>query len=162
MASYSHELKHQIARRMMPPINQTVAEISRETGISAPTLYASKRQIRNQGQIVPSKPSTPDRWDAKAKLAAVVQTGLVNEVERSTWCREHGIFPEQLDAWKQAFESMETEQAPVSRAESTVLCKRMKALEKELLRKERALAEAAALLTLSKKAQAIWGNGEDA
>ena len=92
----------------------------------------------------------------------MVQTGLMNEVERSTWCREHGIYPEQLDAWKQAFESMETEQAPVSRAESTVLRKRMKALEKELLRKELALAEAAALLTLSKKAQAIWGNGEDA
>jgi hypothetical protein len=38
----------------------------------------------------------------------------------------------------------------------------MKALERELRRKERALAEAAALLTLSKKARAIWGEDEDA
>jgi hypothetical protein len=45
-----------------------------------------------------------------------------------------------------------------SRAEK----KRSKELERELLRKERALAETAALLTLRKKAQAIWGDGEEA
>jgi hypothetical protein len=34
-------------------------------------------------------------------------------------------------------------------------------LERELRRKDKALAETAALLTLRKKAQAIWGDGED-
>ncbi|MGE6333407.1 transposase [Stenotrophomonas sp. NPDC077659] len=162
MARYSDELKNQIVGRMMPPRSQSVAEISRDTGISAPTLYAWKRQSRNEGKIVPSKPTSADGWDARSKLAAIVQTAAMNEAERSAWCRSKGLYPEQLDAWKQAFESMEVDQGPVSRAESTVLRKRMKQLEKELLRKDRALAEAAALLTLSKKAQAIWGTGEDA
>lgn len=121
MARHSDELKRQIVRRMMPPNRQTVAEISRDTGISAHTLYAWKRQIRSQGNSVPNELSTPDRWGAKAKLAAVLQTGLMNEAERSAWCREHGVYPEQLGSWKMAFESMETEQPPVSRAESTVL-----------------------------------------
>ena len=40
---------------------------------------------------------------------------------------------------------------------------RNKELERELRRKEKALAETAALLTLRKKAAAIWGGkGEDA
>ncbi|WP_435028538.1 transposase, partial [Xanthomonas cucurbitae] len=45
MARYSPELKDQIVRRMMPPNNQSVADLSRHTGISAPTLYAWKKQI---------------------------------------------------------------------------------------------------------------------
>lgn len=162
MTRYSQELKDQIARRMMPPNSQPVAAISRETGICAPTLYAWKKQFRNEGHILPSTPSAPDRWDAKAKLAAVAQTLLMNEAERSTWCREHGVYIEQLDAWKQAFETMEPASTAASGREAAATHKRVRQLEKELLRKERALAEAAALLTLSKKARAIWGTDEDA
>ena len=36
--------------------------------------------------------------------------------------------------------------------------KRIRELERELYRKEKALAETAALLVLKKKAQAIWGD----
>jgi hypothetical protein len=39
--------------------------------------------------------------------------------------------------------------------------KRIRSLEAELRRKERALAEAAALLVLAKKARALWGDNED-
>ena len=39
---------------------------------------------------------------------------------------------------------------------------RVKELERELRRKEKALAETAALLVLRKKMEAIWGDGEDA
>lgn len=161
MSRYSHELKEQIVKKMMPPSSQSVADISRETGTSAPTLYAWKRQFRNQGHVVPSKPSKPDGWDAKAKLAAVVQTFALNEAERSTWCRERGLYPEQLDAWQQAFEAVDPQGAPASKADLNAERKKRRQLEKELHRKEKALAEAAALLTLSKKAQAIWGTGED-
>jgi len=56
---------------------------------------------------------------------------------------------------------MDAGSAPADKAQLTAERKRSRKLEKELLRKERALAEAAALLTLSKKAQAIWGDGED-
>src|SRR3546814_12371590 len=77
------------------------------TGISGPTLYAWKKQFQSRGFVVPAKPSNPDRWDARAKLAAVIQTAPMNEAERSAYCREHGLYPEQLEAWKQAFEAMD-------------------------------------------------------
>lgn len=161
MARYSPELKEQIVRKMMPPNSQSVAAISQETGISAPTLYAWKKQFRAKGHIVPSRPSNADHWDAKAKLAAVIQTASLNETERAAWCREHGLYVEQLEAWQQAFESMDVSDSPASKADLAAARKHNRRLEKELRRKEKALAEAAALLTLSKKAQAIWGTDED-
>lgn len=162
MASYSRELKEQIVRKMMPPNSQNVASISRETGISAPTLYAWKKQFQQRGFVVPKTSSQPDQWDAKAKLAAVIQTASMNETERSAWCREQGVYVEQLDAWKQAFETMQPADTAASRHDAAMARKQVRQLQKELQRKEKALAEAAALLTLSKKAQAIWGTDEDA
>ena len=161
MPSYSAELKAQIVKKMMPPNNQSVTQISQESGICAATLYAWKRQFQAKGFVVPAKKSPPDQWDAKAKLAAIIQTAAMNEAERSEYCRQHGLYPEQLDAWKDAFESSDTEAGPVTKAVLANERKKYKRLEKELLRKEKALAEAAALLTLSKKAQAIWGTNED-
>jgi len=159
--SYSPDFKEQTVRKMMPPYNQSVAHLSRETGVSEPTLYAWKKQFQTRGFVVPAKPSRPDRWDPRAKLAAVIQTATMNEAERSTYCREHGLYPEQLEAWKEAFESMDAGGHPADKAQLTAERKKSRKLEKELLRKERALAEVAALLALSKKAQAIWGTSEE-
>ena len=157
---YSQELKEQIVKKMMPPNSQTVVDISRETGISQPTLYAWKKQFQTQGEVVPSRPSSPDQWDGKAKLAAVIKTAPMNEAERSIYCREHGLYVEQLEAWKQAFETVEASSG--SKADLANERRKVRELSKELQRKEKALAEAAALLTLSKKARAIWGTDEDA
>ena len=160
MPSYSAEFKEQVVRKLMPPHNQTVAAVSRETGISEASLYNWKKQFRAKGFIVPKKSTQADEWDAKAKLTAVIQTAAMNESERSEYCRERGLYPEQIDAWREAFENADTE-APASKAELAAERKKSRALEKELRRKEKALAEAAALLTLSKKWQAIWGTNED-
>jgi len=134
MPSYSTELKEQIIKKMMPPNNQRVSDISRETGISAPTLYAWKKQYRAKGFVVPGKKSLPDRWDAKTKLAVVIQTAVMNEAERSVYCREHGLYPEQLDAWKNAFESSDLTDEPASKAALAAERKKSKQLEKELRR----------------------------
>jgi transposase-like protein len=158
---YSPELKQQIVKKMLPPNSQSVAALSRESGISTPTLYAWRKQLRTQGHVVPTTPSAPDRWDAKTKLATVIRTATMNEAERSAYCREHGLYVEQLDVWRQAFESVDTVE-PASKADLAAMRKTNRKLKKELHRKEKALAEAAALLTLSKKAEAIWGTDEDA
>lgn len=161
MPSYSAELKAQIVKKMMPPNHQSVAQISQESGITAATLYAWKKQVQAKGYVVPAKPSVADHWDAKAKLAVVIRTAAMNEVERSEYCREHGLYSEQLDRWKEAFESSDLDVGPVTKSVLASERKKYKQLEKELRRKEKALAEVAALLTLSKKAQAIWGVNEE-
>lgn len=160
MTKYSAGLKEQMVRKLMPPSNRSVTAVSRETGISAPSLYAWKKQFRDQGHLMPKKPGPPDQWDSKAKLAALIHTSLMSEAERSAYCREHGLYVEQLDAWKGAFEAMDATD-PTERTALARERQKSRELARELQRKEKALAEAAALLTLSKKARAIWGTDAD-
>ena len=160
MTSYSTDFKEQMVKKMMPPNRQTVAQISRETGVPYATLYTWKNQYQSKGFVVPAKNTSAAKWDAKTRLAAIIQTGAMNEVERSEYCRQNGLYVEQLDAWKEDFESLGANN-PADKKALAAERKKTRTLEKELLRKDRALAETAALLTLSKKVQAIWGTNEE-
>jgi transposase-like protein len=89
-----------------------------------------------------------------------LETAPMTVAELSEYCRKHGLYPEQIEAWKTACmgaNSQADEQFKRSRQAAQAEKKRVKGLESELRRKEKALAEVAALLTLSKKAGAIWG-----
>ena len=100
---------------------------------------------------------------AGARLDAVITTAAMNEVCKSTWCREHGVYPGELEQWRlNAMTALaEPEEARASPQATRQDKKRIKELERELLRKDRALAETAALLVLSKKVAAIFNKGED-
>lgn len=60
MPVYGPQFKEQIVKKMMPPHNHSVAQISRDTGVAVPTLYSWKKLFRNQGFVVPAKSSRPD------------------------------------------------------------------------------------------------------
>jgi hypothetical protein len=95
----------------------------------------------------------------------VVESIVMNEAELSTFCRQRGLYPEQIKQWRQACEQANDWDRSQNRRLQDVRKtdqQRIKQLERELSRKERALAETAALLVLRKKAQAIWGEAEDA
>lgn len=115
---------------------------------------------------MPADPSNPEHWSGENKLAVVIETASLNEQELSEYCRRKGLYVEQIARWKEAaIAGSETADAPLSKTERQELkAERNKSreLEKELRRKEKALAEAAALLVLKKKAQTIWGESEDA
>lgn len=83
---------------------------------------------------------------------------------RIVWCREHGIYPAELAQWCASATTAlaEPQEARASPQVTRKDRKRIKELERELLRKDRALSEAAALLVLSKKVAAIYNWGEDA
>jgi len=164
MARYSEEFKSEVVRKMMPPNARRISDISRETGVSAPTLYAWRNTYRDKGIAVPADPSNPEQWDGAAKLSVVLETEPLNARELSEYCREKGLYAEQIARWKaSAIQGNEHEGKVVGaqrRARQSDR-KRIKQLERELRRKEKALAEAAALLILKKKAQALWGEPEE-
>ena len=110
-------------------------------------------------------PSRPGRLTSRDKFAAVLETAALNEVDLAAYCRQRGLYAEQIQTWRTACEQAND----WARASSQRLGqatkddkKQIKALERDLARKEKALAEAAALLVLRKNAAAIWGDGEDA
>ena len=97
-----------------------------------------------------------------AASAAMITVAALDEAGKNAWCREHGVFPADLDQWRlNATTALaEPEEARASPQSTRQDKKRIKELERELLRKDRALAETAALLVLSKKVAAIFNKGE--
>jgi len=148
----------------MPPQNRLVSELARESGITEQTLYTWRRQLRNQGTPVPGSGKNAEEWTSEDKFAVVLETAALNESELSEYCRRKGLFAEQTAMWRAACMAANVsvaQQARGQQAQSKEDKKRIRQLEKDLQRKEKALAEAAALLILRKKAQAIWGGNEE-
>jgi hypothetical protein len=113
---------------------------------------------------VPGSGKNAEEWTSEDKFAVVLETAALNATELAEYCRRKGLFAEQIAAWKAACMSANAsapQQAPGQQAQSKEDKKRIRQLEKDLQRKEKALAEAAALLILRKKAQAIWGDKEE-
>jgi transposase len=164
MTRYPLEFKESIIRKMMPPNAVPVPELCRETGVSDVTLYKWRNDYRNKGVAVPGKKTNPEKWNAQDKLSVVTETAAFNETELSEYCRKKGLYPEQVQRWKEAAMTgyQRDEQLQQQQNSSRKDDKRkIKKLESELRRKDKALAETAALLVLSKKSRAIWGEPED-
>ena len=162
---YSQERKAAMLKRMLPPNNMAIRQLSKEEGISEGTLHAWRSQARNKGQLLPDANAGPQGWSSQDKFATVLETAALNEADLSEYCRKRGVYPAQVAAWRAACEQANdwdrVSTARLGRATKEEK-KRIKGLERELARKDRALAETAALLVLRKKASAIWGDGEDA
>ena len=163
MQPHPPKLKEQLLKKLLMEGGPSVAELSEQSGVSKSTLWAWRRQHRRKASLASGGqlPATGQSTSNRDKLAALIATAAMNELERSAWCREHGLYVGQLDQWRQAFEAAELSDGANVRAQLQRERRKSQALQKELQRKERALAETAALLTLSKKAQAIWGMDAD-
>ena len=149
---------------MMPPQNKLVSELARESGITEQTLYTWRRQLRNQGIAVPGSGKNAEEWTSEDKFAVVLETAALNATELAEYCRRKGLFAEQIVTWKaacMAANASAPQQARNQQAQSKEDKKRIRELKAELQRKEKALAETAALLVLRKKVQAIWGDNEE-
>ena len=140
---------------MLAPESAALELVAREVGIGAATL----ERWREDAQ---SRPARGRAWTAGARLEAVVTTAAMNEAAKSAWCREHGVYPAELDKGRANCSTAlaDPEDARASPQATRASAKRIKELERELLRKDRALAETAALLVLSKKVGAIFSKGE--
>ena len=168
MRRYSETDKADVRRRMSPPARQSVAQISKELGIHLATLYAWRKAWRLQGEVVPASEKAPETWSTADKFTVVLESAGLNATELGAFCRERGLYPEQVDRWRQAAQDANAN-SMLTMTDQKDLEKRhqqdqreIKRLQQELRRKDKALAEAAALLMASKKIQAYWGeDGED-
>jgi DNA-binding transcriptional MerR regulator len=139
----------------LAPESADIGVVSREVGVSVQTLQRWRDEVQ-------TRPARGRAWSAGARLEAVITVAALDEAGKNAWCREHGVFPADLDQWRlNATTALaEPEEARASPQSTRQDKKRIKELERELLRKDRALAETAALLVLSKKVAAIFNKGE--
>jgi transposase len=142
-----------------------IRQLSQEEGISEATLHTWRAAARGKGELLPDADAGPEGWSSRDKFAAVLETAALNEADLAEYCRKRGLYTVQIARWRAACEQAnDWDRASTARLgqASKEEKKRIKDLERDLARKEKALAETAALLVLRKKAQAIWGGDEDA
>jgi transposase-like protein len=161
---YSEERKAAVLNKLLPPQNRSVVSVSAEEGISYVTLYSWLKQYRQQGMPAPGNRNTGEDWSLEAKLAVVVETASMSEAELSAYCREKGLYPEQVQRRKEAClqgVGMQEDQDKAAQKQNRESRKTIKKLKAEVRRKDKALAEITSLLVLSKKLEALYGEDPD-
>ena len=152
MTQYSEEFKMSIIAKMLPPNNVPVPHLVRETRIPKDTLYTWRSKHRKTLGDAAVQPPATGELRSEEKFAVVIESASLNEVELGEYCRRKGLYAQQISAWRNSCMQANTLVAPkVDRTELKAQAKHIKQLEAELKRKEKALAEAAALLMLKKK-----------
>ena len=141
--------------RLLPPESAALVDVAREVGVGAGTLERWRSEAL-------SRPTRERVWTAAARFDAVLTTAAIDEAGKSG-CRANGVYPQELAIWRQSATQAlaEPEEARASPQQTKHDRRRIKELERELRRKDKALAETAALLVLSKKVAAIFNKGED-
>jgi len=142
--------------RLLPPESASAEAVAREIGVGTGTLERWRSEALSQ-------PARERVWTAAARFDAVLTTATMDENARGAWCRANGVFLKDLNAWRQsatqALAGPGEERA--SPNQTKLDRRRIKELERDLRRKNAALAETTALLVLSKKLEAIFQKGED-
>lgn len=159
----TEEYKQAVLRKLLNS-DLSDRQFAIDEGIAFSTLHKWKSKYHLDTVDEKPEPALSDRWSPEAKFSVVLETASLPEIEIGEYCRRKGIYPEQLELWKQAciqgnMKSTEHKKQIESAVKSDK--KRIKELERELARKDKALAEAAALLLLQKKLDALWNKSED-
>lgn len=156
---FTEGFKKAMVEKLLTPGGKGITELCKEIGVSHQTVYNWRDKYKNVEEFGPIKAMSPRRWNIKDRYTAVLESAGLRGDELGKWLRKTGLHSDHIELWKKEIEQMVS--SPKDKEEIRHLKKRNKELEKELLRKEKALAEMAALITLKKKAEAIWGDEEN-
>jgi len=145
----------------------SLQEIADSIGIGYSTLgkwisKSRKHELESGHTVMKTKEKRPQDWSLEERLNMVITCASLDEEKMNAYCRKQGVYSHQVMQWKKDFshESSSASKASV-KAEIKALKAHNKVLTKDLNRKDKALAETAALLVLQKKVNVIWGSSED-
>lgn len=154
-ASYSKAFVDQALVKVFSRGDRTVMSVANDLNMNYHTLKNwMKRGSVSKGNDLATKEKRPQEWGTEEQLVALHETHGLSGEALNAWCREHGLFVHHLTGWKTAF--CAESKAASGHRELRVLKDENDQLKRELVRKEKALAEAAALLILQKKFRALW------
>ena len=172
---YSEAFKAQMVKRMCGPNAVTGYTLAEEVGIAPSTLYMWRRRastVANMSKpaekdgkaVLPNVSRRPQDFAPDEKLQVVLEAAALSNEELGEFLRRKGLREVQLSEWRDQVKQSAADIFEIPRSRSmkkSPEARRIRELEKELRRKDKALAETAALLVLKKKANAIWGDEDD-
>lgn len=153
--NYSDAFIEQAVIKLLSRGERTVRSVAQDINVNYHTAKNwIKKGMANKAGVLPVKERRPQDWSAQEQLLALHEThGLSSEAVQA-WCRERGLFAHHLTSWQTSFCAQTKSES--SAREVRTLKDENEQLKRELVRKEKALAEAAALLILQKKFRALW------
>ena len=157
--NYSVEFQKSVVSKYLNRGHRTTESIAQDTGVSQASIYGWIKKYGNVQIMTNKSDRKPNDRKAEEKFQLVMKYFSLPEEDRGKFLRENGLHSEHLEQWKKKLESgFDPKPKSTSLAEDK---KKINDLEKEIRRKDKALAEAAALLILQKKANLLWGKDED-
>jgi len=157
------ELKEKAIMRLMPPYNWMLRQVADEIGAGVSTVWQWRKQLEMEG-LIAQKEDTADERSPEQIFTIILETAPFSEHQLAEYCREKGLYVDQVKQWmqncigaNQPASRQRAEAEKQTRADKS----RIRVLEKELRRKDKALAETAALLVLQKKLDALWEDEEE-
>jgi len=153
MKNHSTEQKTAFVSRFLQS-GLSIREFAEQEGIAKSSLYSWSKKFNSSG----AQPMTKNTYSSEQRFSILLETAMFSETQRSEYCRAKGLYPDQIKQWKKTF--IQNDKKSIKPSDSGDK-KRIKVLEKELARKEKALAETAALLVLRKKFNAHFNLDEE-
>ncbi len=156
-----------MVQKLAGPEKVSAAALSRKEGVSQSTLSKWLREAGNLRGMSSKNTNNshqrrPQDWPLEDKLRAIIEIDQLPADQVGAYLRKKGLYEAQIKQWRQAVsEALDAGALRKDRSKKDGEKKTIKRLEKELRRKDKALAETAALLVLKKKAAAIWGDEDD-
>ena len=159
--TYSESFIEQALVKVYSRGKRTIQSVAEELNINQ---YTVKHWMRNKEKALRNltQPTAPEKrpqdWRAEEQLLALQESHVLTGEALNAWCRERGLFAHHLASWKSGFCSAQKAATAglADHRELRGLKDENDQLKRELVRKEKALAEAAALLILQKKFRALW------
>ncbi len=164
---YTESFKIQTVEKVLGRANgTTIEEISTRLGVGLSSIgrwikESREQKIRASQEKDMTKESKPQDLNLQERLNHIKKCSSLDEAAISSYCRENGIYPHHIKQWELDFVSAHTESSSLKKSTTKVFKAEINTLKKEIRRKDKALAETAALLVLQKKVHAVWGNDED-
>ena len=158
---YSTGFRNNVIKKVLPPENRSISEVSKETGVSDQTIRNWLFRLKNDNLNPQEGEVSPEQRSPAEKMSLILESKTLSEEAKGEWLRKNGIHSEHLVLWEQELRDQVNDRANKDKETIKKQKKKIKSLEKDLERKEKALAEMAALYTLKKKAEAIWGDEEE-
>lgn len=161
MRKISTEMKAALVQKVLTRGSATTESIAVANNVGLSSLEKWVKKFRSGELQSQGLAKDVGYIGAADRLNHLLKTAGLDEESVGRYCREHGLYSHQLSQWKAVMSKESNDNGKQQAAALKVLRHENAVLKKELRRKEKALAETAALLVLKKKADLIWGGHED-
>jgi len=158
---YSRSVKMGILKKVLPPERRSIKSISKETGISSQTIRNWIKKANSASLDDKESEKSPRNLSSSEKYQLLMESKKIPKKELGEFLRKRGLHSQHLILWEQELQDMVKDNGKRQKQEIKDLKKKVRGLKKELNRKDKALAETAALLVLKKKLNLLMGEKED-